>query len=71
MHEEEFRYESSVWGPTCDGMDCILKSTKLPMHEVGEWLYFKDMGAYTVAAASTFNGMQGPSRSYFCDASVW
>ena len=64
-------YESSVWGPTCDGLDCILETTKLPELEVGDWMYFKDMGAYTMASASTFNGMPAPVRSYHCLDTVW
>ena len=46
----------SVWGPTCDSLDCIAPETQLPRLEVGDWLYFDEMGAYTKCAASTFNG---------------
>jgi len=69
--DDDVTYESSIWGPTCDGLDCILNSVQLPEHQVGEWLYFEDMGAYTVAAASTFNGMPGPTRSYYCLQELW
>jgi ornithine decarboxylase len=69
--DDEIRYESSVWGPTCDGLDCILESVPLQEHSVGDWLYFQDMGAYTMAAASTFNGMPAPSRHYYCQADLW
>lgn len=68
---DEVCYESSIWGPTCDGLDCILQAVQLPDHEVGEWLYFRDMGAYTMAAASTFNGMPGPIRHYVCQLETW
>lgn len=69
---DEMTYESSIWGPTCDGIDCIMQTVQLPMHEIGEWFYFNDMGAYTVSAASTFNGMQGPARKYYyCLQSEW
>lgn len=69
--EDDMTYESSIWGPTCDGIDCILQSVQLPMHDIGEWLYFCDMGAYTVAAASSFNGMQGPAKVYYCLEEKW
>ncbi len=47
----------SIWGPTCDSMDCITKfNDALPEMNVGDWLYFDHMGAYTMAAASQFNG---------------
>jgi ornithine decarboxylase len=53
-------YKSSLWGPTCDGLDCIVKECKLPELNSGEWIIFRDMGAYTMSAASTFNGMPKP-----------
>jgi len=49
-------FSSSIWGPTCDSMDCISNYSLLPELNVGDWLLFENMGAYTVAAASTFNG---------------
>ena len=37
--------EYSIWGPTCDGIDCITSSCTLPETlDVGDWLYFDDMG---------------------------
>eukprot|EP01092_Planopodium_desertum_P016033 TRINITY_DN879_c0_g1_i1.p1 TRINITY_DN879_c0_g1~~TRINITY_DN879_c0_g1_i1.p1 ORF type:complete len:475 (+),score=98.32 TRINITY_DN879_c0_g1_i1:210-1634(+) len=47
---------ATVFGPTCDGLDTICKGSLLPDLEVGDWLYWPEMGAYTVAAASMFNG---------------
>ncbi|XP_035213018.1 ornithine decarboxylase-like [Stegodyphus dumicola] len=52
--------KSSLWGPTCDSMDRILETCHLPLMNVGEWLMFENMGAYTICAASTFNGFQKP-----------
>ena len=50
---------SSVWGPTCDSLDCVCALTELPATlEVGDWLGFENMGAYTVCAASRFNGFE-------------
>ncbi|OBZ72018.1 Ornithine decarboxylase [Grifola frondosa] len=50
---------SSVWGPTCDSIDCVCPVTQLPMSlRVGDWLGFESMGAYTVCAASQFNGFE-------------
>lgn len=53
-----------VWGPTCDSMDCITKEALLPELNVGDWLIFRDMGAYTMAASSTFNGFPKPLHYY-------
>ncbi len=49
--------EFSIWGPTCDGIDRITESCTF--HEVlnvGDWLYFEEMGAYTKCSATRFNG---------------
>jgi ornithine decarboxylase len=42
----------SIWGPTCDSIDCVSKRARLPSLDVGDWLRWENMGAYTVAAAS-------------------
>ncbi|OCH89596.1 ornithine decarboxylase [Obba rivulosa] len=50
---------SSVWGPTCDSIDCVCSITQLPgTLQVGDWLAFDNMGAYTLCAASQFNGFE-------------
>lgn len=49
--------EYSVWGPTCDGIDRIAESIRFDqILDVGDWLYFEDMGAYTKCSATQFNG---------------
>ncbi|KAK9465222.1 pyridoxal-dependent decarboxylase [Lipomyces arxii] len=48
---------ASVWGPTCDGIDCITRECQLPYAlNVGDWVYFDNFGAYTLSAATGFNG---------------
>lgn len=50
---------SSVWGPTCDSIDCVRALVRLPAGlRVGDWLAFDEMGAYTRCAASRFNGFE-------------
>jgi ornithine decarboxylase len=47
----------SVWGPTCDGIDMIAQNCAFSqLVDVGDWLYFKEMGAYTKCSATRFNG---------------
>lgn len=58
-------FKCTIFGPTCDSMDCIAKDIYLPELEVGEWLYFKNMGAYTTAAASPFNGFKSHPNTYY------
>ncbi|KAH9845350.1 Ornithine decarboxylase [Teratosphaeria destructans] len=49
--------EYSIWGPTCDGIDCIAERwSTTETVDVGDWLYFDDMGAYTKCSATRFNG---------------
>lgn len=57
--EEPAKLHTSVmWGPTCDSIDCIKRDFMFPELHVGQWLMFKDMGAYTCCAASSFNGFE-------------
>ena len=49
--------EYSIWGPTCDGIDIITAQHFLPgVIDVGDWLFFENMGAYTKCSATRFNG---------------
>jgi ornithine decarboxylase len=52
----EKTYASTVFGPTCDSFDMVVTGYPLPEMSVGDWLVFDDMGAYTTALASNFNG---------------
>lgn len=51
-------YKSTLFGPTCDSMDTIYDEILLPELSVGDWIYVENFGAYTVAAASSFNGFK-------------
>ncbi|XP_045852634.1 LOW QUALITY PROTEIN: ornithine decarboxylase-like [Meles meles] len=68
---DEKYYSTSIWGPTCDGLDHILEHCDLPEMHVGDWMVFENMGAYTVAAASTFNGIQRPTIYYVMLGPMW
>ncbi|XP_011900029.1 PREDICTED: ornithine decarboxylase isoform X2 [Cercocebus atys] len=68
---DEKYYSSSIWGPTCDGLDRIVERCDLPEMHVGDWMLFENMGAYTVAAASTFNGFQRPTIYYVMSGPAW
>lgn len=49
--------EYSLWGPTCDGIDHITESVFFHRTlDVGDWLFFEEMGAYTMCSATRFNG---------------
>lgn len=55
---------SRMFGPTCDGLDMLYSNEKLPDVNIGDWFVFKNMGAYTFAAASRFNGVEKPRVTY-------
>lgn len=50
--------DSVMWGPTCDSIDCIKRNFRFPELDIGEWVVFKNMGAYTCCVATSFNGFQ-------------
>jgi len=62
--EDAPTFLTTFFGPTCDSLDVILKKTPFPAMEPGDWLYFENQGAYTVAAGSTFNGFERPVIFY-------
>lgn len=66
--DEDNGVEYSIWGPTCDGIDLITMSIRFPVVlDVGDWLYFEDMGAYTKCSATTFNGFPNDHHTiYVC-----
>jgi len=57
-------YNSTFFGPTCDSIDVIAKNISFPLLELGDWVYFSNMGAYTIAAGSCFNGFERPPIFY-------
>lgn len=48
------------FGRTCDSLDIIGKSIETEELEVGDWLVVPNMGAYTTATSSEFNGFPKP-----------
>ncbi len=51
----------TVFGPTCDALDVISSAEKLPANlQLGDLLYSQNIGAYTTASATNFNGMPAP-----------
>ncbi len=51
----------AVFGQTCDGLDTISQSEELPDLEIGDLVYSEDIGAYSNASATWFNGFP-PAR---------
>lgn len=89
---------TTFFGPTCDSLDVVAKRIQFPDMEIGDWIYFNNMGtflsfchhlfihvpelkfpflyffvlfpyllsvgAYTLTAASNFNGFESPHVYY-------
>ncbi len=53
--DEETRI-SAVFGPTCDAFDTITLSADLPELEVDDLVYSENIGAYSIASSTWFNG---------------
>ncbi len=50
----------AVVGPTCDSFDKISLSVQLPGNlKVGDYLYTQNVGAYSIASSTRFNGFNG------------
>ena len=51
---------ASLFGRTCDSLDWIANSKNMEELEVGDWLFVENMGAYTTATSTEFNGFPKP-----------
>jgi ornithine decarboxylase len=60
----EKRYNSIVFGPTCDSLDIVSKDCQLPSLAIGESIIIKNIGAYSIASGTEFNGFPKPDE-YF------
>jgi ornithine decarboxylase len=53
---------TTLAGPTCDSLDIISVSEELPELELGDLVYARNIGAYSIAHATHFNGIP-PARA--------
>jgi ornithine decarboxylase len=51
---------STLAGPTCDSLDIIARGEELPELEIGDLVYVENIGAYSWACATNFNGLPPP-----------
>jgi len=52
---------STLAGPTCDSLDIIARGEDLPELEIGDIVYVENIGAYSWACATNFNGLPPPT----------
>ncbi|CAF2151956.1 unnamed protein product [Rotaria magnacalcarata] len=62
---EEKKYRSIVFGQTCDSFDCLSTSVNLPLLEIGDYLLFYNVGAYSNAISSNFNGFNAEKKYFY------
>jgi ornithine decarboxylase len=48
---------STLAGPTCDSFDIIARGEQVPELQLGDEVYVENIGAYSLASATNFNGM--------------
>ena len=46
----------SVFGPTCDALDTVSLAEELPELDLGDYVYSRNIGAYSHASSTWFNG---------------
>ena len=56
-------FSSTVWGPTCDGLDKVASGVPLPKLEQDDWLVFE--GVSSAGLSTNFNGFSPPD-TVFC-----
>ncbi|XP_068122773.1 ornithine decarboxylase-like [Hyperolius riggenbachi] len=64
-------FPSTLWGPSCTDKDLIMENVYLPELEVGDWIFFPNMGAYYVSVYTVFNGFLPPPVFCFISKSLW
>ncbi|XP_009676839.2 antizyme inhibitor 2 [Struthio camelus] len=64
-------YSSSLRGPPGHAEDRIADGLELPELQVGDWLIFEDMGAYTITTSSLLGGCPQPQITYAMSRVAW
>ncbi|KAJ5198903.1 hypothetical protein N7491_000530 [Penicillium cf. griseofulvum] len=59
----------SIWGPTCDSTDCVVREVRLDSEvKIGDWLKYRNMGAYTSTTATQFNGFSSTHDTFYVNS---
>ena len=56
--ENSKRSECTIFGPTCDSVDCMGNDFMLPEMEIGDWLKFENNGYKSCIFSARFNGFE-------------
>ncbi|KXJ81862.1 hypothetical protein RP20_CCG017282 [Aedes albopictus] len=63
--------KTTLYGPTCDGIDFFAKDIDMPELGVSDFLVFENQGAYSRVHSCRFNGFCPPKPVTFVRKSVW
>lgn len=58
-------------GPTCDSSDLLCQDIDLELLNIGDLIYFSNMGAYTIPLRTPFNGFAKTQVLHFIDFNDW
>ncbi|XP_065506607.1 antizyme inhibitor 2 isoform X4 [Caloenas nicobarica] len=64
-------HSSSLQGPPGHAEDGIAEGLELPELQVGDWLIFEDMGAYSIATSSPLGERPQPQITYAMSRLAW
>ncbi|XP_070490198.1 ornithine decarboxylase 2-like [Chironomus tepperi] len=59
------KFKTTIWGPTCDSTDKVCENIDLEMLDIGDIMYYENMGAYTIPLRTPFNAFQTTKMAYF------
>jgi len=60
INMNEHKIKSIFWGPTCDSMDKLGENIMFPIVDIDTEIILYNMGSYTNASATNFNGIAQP-----------
>uniref|UniRef100_A0A182JIR5 ornithine decarboxylase n=1 Tax=Anopheles atroparvus TaxID=41427 RepID=A0A182JIR5_ANOAO len=69
--QQERLYRTTIWGPTCDSTDIVCEDVEFPEHQIGDYIVFKNLGAYGMTFATNFNGFPKPSVEVYVKEGTW
>jgi ornithine decarboxylase len=56
-HNPKIQHQTRIMGCTCDSNEILFDNIYLPQMELDDWIKINNFGAYTISAASSFNGI--------------
>ncbi|XP_051245109.1 ornithine decarboxylase-like isoform X1 [Dicentrarchus labrax] len=71
VKSSEQKYQSIIWGPTCDSTDKLSDDYWLPELHVGDWLLIDNSGAYTVSLCTEYCGFERTRIYPVVTAETW